>query len=387
MSNDEEMKEKLQNLTAKVEDLRREKNVNLQQQLGDFSSSVQSLAAGKEQCRPRRHLKGHFGKVYALQWGKNDSVNSNAESNMILSASQDGKLIIWNGMNSLKADAIMLRSSWVMTCDFEPKEGRLVACGGLDNICSVYEPNYFKGPQPKAIELSIHDGYISCCRFINKNHIITSSGDSTCALWDVARHELLVEYKDHDADVMSLSICPTDEDNIFVSGSCDTTCKVWDKRVTTTSSKKWSKTAVLTFGSLTLNGEQANQSDVNSVCFLPNGKSFISGSDDSTIRLFDIRCCSQLAKYYEPRILSSVTSVCSSKSGRLIFGGYDDHACHVWDTLRCSESLPSSERNVYSFSPTFFPNAHDNRVSCVGMNASGQAIATGSWDTMIKIWG
>ena len=27
--------------------------------------------------------------------------------------------------------------------------------------------------------------YLSCCRFLNDNQIVTSSGDMTCALWDV----------------------------------------------------------------------------------------------------------------------------------------------------------------------------------------------------------
>ena len=34
--------------------------------------------------------------------------------------------------------AIPLRSSWVMTCAYAPS-GNFVACGGLDNICSIYK--------------------------------------------------------------------------------------------------------------------------------------------------------------------------------------------------------------------------------------------------------
>lgn len=36
-----------------------------------------------------------------------------------------------------KVHAIPLRSSWVMTCAYAPS-GNYVACGGLDNICSIY---------------------------------------------------------------------------------------------------------------------------------------------------------------------------------------------------------------------------------------------------------
>ena len=37
-----------------------------------------------------------------------------------------------------KVHAIPLRSSWVMTCAYAPS-GNFVACGGLDNICSIYK--------------------------------------------------------------------------------------------------------------------------------------------------------------------------------------------------------------------------------------------------------
>ena len=54
----------------------------------------------------------------------------------LVSASQDGKLIVWDGYTTNKVHAIPLRSSWVMTCAYAPS-GNYVACGGLDNICSV----------------------------------------------------------------------------------------------------------------------------------------------------------------------------------------------------------------------------------------------------------
>ena len=32
-----------------------------------------------------------------------------------------------------------------------------------------------------------------------------------------------------------------------------------------------------------------------------------------------------------------------------------------------------------------FPG-HENRVSCLGVSPSGDALCTGSWDTLLKIW-
>lgn len=82
----------------------------------DGYNGIQALAAGKALTlgavpKMRRTLKGHFGKVYAMHWSGNGTD--------LVSASQDGKLIVWEAMQNVKTQAIPLRSSWVMTCAFE----------------------------------------------------------------------------------------------------------------------------------------------------------------------------------------------------------------------------------------------------------------------------
>src|SRR5882757_1583252 len=57
--------------------------------------------------RPRRALRGHLAKIYAMHWA--------ADRRHLVSASQDGKLIVWDAYTTNKVHAIPLRSSWVMT--------------------------------------------------------------------------------------------------------------------------------------------------------------------------------------------------------------------------------------------------------------------------------
>jgi guanine nucleotide-binding protein G(I)/G(S)/G(T) subunit beta-1 len=147
----------------------------------------------------RRSLQGHFGKVYALDWS--------SEPNIVLSASQDGKLIIWNAFTQYKKAAISLKSNWVMTCAYEKDTNRFVACGGLDSVCSIYEVSAAGGVGAGVglpIELSGHDGYLSSCKFLEPGRMLTSSGDSTCALWDISegKGRKLQTFSDHSADVM-----------------------------------------------------------------------------------------------------------------------------------------------------------------------------------------
>jgi guanine nucleotide-binding protein G(I)/G(S)/G(T) subunit beta-1 len=111
-----------------------------------------------------------------------------------------------------------------MTCAFEREQGKFVACGGLDNLCSIY--NLDGSAVMRATrELAAHDGYLSCCRFISEQEIVTSSGDSTCILWDVERGEMKQQMDDHNGDAMSVALHPTDP-KCFVSGSTDATARV-----------------------------------------------------------------------------------------------------------------------------------------------------------------
>ena len=220
--------------------------------------------------KQRKNLKGHLAKIYAMHWS--------TDRRHLVSASQDGKLIIWDAYTSHKVHAIPLRSNWVMTCAYAPS-GNYVACGGLDNICSIYNLSSREGPTRVARELSGHAGYLSCCRFINDRKILTSSGDMTCMLWDIETGSKVTEFVDHLRDVMSVSINPTNA-NIFVSGACDAFAKLWDVR---------SGRAVQTF--------VGHDTDINAIQFFPDGNAFGTGSDDATCRLFDIRADREMNVY------------------------------------------------------------------------------------------
>jgi hypothetical protein len=55
-------------------------------------------------------------------------------------------------------------------------------------------------------ELSVHSGYLSCCRFINDPQIVTALGDMACMLWDIKAGIRVMEFNDHTGDVMR-SMC------------------------------------------------------------------------------------------------------------------------------------------------------------------------------------
>lgn len=323
----------------------------------EFSTSVPHIRPSFQAVRT---LKGHFGKVYAMHWSE--------DSEKIVSASQDGKLIIWNAMQGTKVDLIPLRSSWVMTCAYSPGDvGKFVACGGLDNVCSVYKLNLQPGMgvTKAQAELQQHEGYLSCCRFVSDEEIITSSGDTSCILWDVENQREKMSFHGHDGDVMSVSVSPTTSPFQFVSGSCDMLSKLWDWRT----------------GSRCVKTFKGHESDINCVQYFPDGKAFGTASDDSSCGLFDLRSYKQLNTYKNATTPNAVTSIAFSSSGRMMWAGYDDHILHVWDTVHHDEKNPSNAVLLDDIQ-----SAHTTRVSCLGMAKSGHAICSGSWDSYLKIW-
>ena len=204
-------------------------------------------------------------------------------------------------------------------------------------------------------ELAAHTGYLSCCRFTeNGSKILTSSGDMTCILWDVESGGQLTNYSDHNGDVMSISSQPNGG-KTFVSGACDAQAKVWDFR---------QPEVCRTF--------EGHESDINAVSYFPDGNAFSTGSDDASCKLFDLRACRELQAYTHDKILCGITSVDHAATGRYLFAGYDDFNCYVWDTL--------TGKQVGCLA------GHDNRVSCLGVCADGQALCTGSWDSFLKVW-
>lgn len=57
--------------------------------------------------------------------------------------------------------------------------GNFVACGGMDNMCTVYDVNNRDATGSAKIvrELMGYEGFLSSCRFLEDKKIITGSGD------------------------------------------------------------------------------------------------------------------------------------------------------------------------------------------------------------------
>lgn len=375
-------------------------------------------------------FEGHSGKIYDADWS--------SDSTLLLSGSQDGYLMVWDRQSAQKKCTYQLpsASTWIQACSFSPNTS-YIACGGLDNTLSIYQygngtddyksnaPNgsgpsghktrsqthvdvfqtnrarrsskhlgqrqksvsgyksarNIKGHSRKRSVSSIdqngnliikdrpfqslhhHQGYLSSVQFLEEERVITASGDQTCILWDVIKKVPESVYLDHSGDVTSVAINRGNANgtdtggNTFISGSVDATVKLWDIRM--------SKCV----GEFAGSDEDA---DVNAVCWFPDQYAFASGGDDGVLRMFDIRAYKQLNEFYKDDIETAVTSCCFSKSGRLLLAGYDDEPFgKAWDVAFAE---PEGEM------------CHKESVSALKVAPDGGAILTSSWDKKLRLW-
>ncbi|XP_004835445.1 guanine nucleotide-binding protein subunit beta-5 isoform X2 [Heterocephalus glaber] len=270
----EGLKGKLEEERAKLHDV----------ELHQVAERVEAL--GQFVMKTRRTLKGHGNKVLCMDWCR--------DKRRIVSSSQDGKVIVWDSFTTNKEHAVTMPCTWVMACAYAPS-GCAIACGGLDNKCSVYPLTFDKNENMAAKKRSVamHTNYLSACSFTNSDmQILTASGDGTCALWDVESGQLLQSFHGHGADVLCLDLAPSETGNTFVSGGCDKKAMVWDMR---------SGQCVQAF--------ETHESDINSVRYYPSGDAFASGSDDATCRLYDLRADREVAIYSKESIIFGASSV------------------------------------------------------------------------------
>jgi len=109
---------------------------------------------------------------------------------------------------------------------------------------------------------------------------------------------------------------------------------------------------------------------INSVAFSPDGKQIVSGSDDNTVKLWDMTTGREIKTFSgHSRFVKSVTF---SPDGRWIVSGSDDNTVKLWDTATGFEIR------------TFL--GHSSIVSSVAFSPDGRQILSGSWDNTVKLW-
>ncbi|KAL4738277.1 WD40 repeat-like protein [Aspergillus similis] len=155
----------------------------------------------------------------------------------------------------------------------------------------------------------------------------------------------------HSHFVQSVAFSP--DGQRIVSGSYDSTIKLWDAQT-----------------GLEMQTLEGHSAPVRSVAFSPDGQRIVSGSADKTIKLWDAQTGLELQNLEGHS--NFVLSVAFSPDGKRIVSGSNDSTVKLWDTQTGLEPRTLE--------------GHSGTVHSVAFSPDGQRIVSGSDDKTMKIW-
>ncbi|KAG8724599.1 hypothetical protein FRC09_016742 [Ceratobasidium sp. 395] len=158
----------------------------------------------------------------------------------------------------------------------------------------------------------------------------------------------------HHQEVSALAYSP--DGAYIVSGSDDCTLRIWDVRT----------------GGVVGQPLEGHTASISSVSFSPNGARIVSGSRDKTIRIWDVSTCTMLGAPLKGHA-STVKSVSYSPDGAYIASGSWDMTIRIWDAYT----------GQMVGSPLI---GHTHWVNSVSYSPDGAFLVSGSFDSTLRIW-
>jgi WD40 repeat protein len=258
--------------------------------------------------------------------------------------------------------------SSVVSVSFNP-DGSLLATGDLDGRICLWQ--VVDGQQ--VLTLPGHTGWIWAVTFSPDGKTLAScSHDSLIRLWDMQTIDFeqsnpvnLAEASDskhlsgaciktlrgHFSRVWTIAFSPNGQ--LLASGSDDQTIRLWNVQ---------DGTCLMVL--------QGHTGGVTSVRFSPNGQMLASASEDSSIRLWSVDRGTTLKTL--PGHTRWVRAVAFSPNGQTLASGSDDLTIRLWEvkTGTCRKTL----------------QGHTGWVTSLSFSPNGQTLASSSEDASVRLW-
>jgi WD40 repeat protein len=333
-----------------------------------------------------RTLEGHTKSIYALTFSP--------DGKLLASGSEDESLRIWDmatGLETPHSIGDRVKSS-VQSLAFSP-DGHVLASGAWDNSVRFWEVK--TGREIRS--LGVHKNTVQSLAFSPDGHWLASaSDDKNVKLWDAAAMLAARGEQRTFPSTNSLvsNVAFTNDNRWLVTGSWDRAIRLWDLATGAqvysspmrgsfvfalavnqgSDTAAWSEAGNIYLLNLKTRENQQLGKHGNSVScltFSPDGRFLISGSWDSTVRIWD------MATRGEVRTLrghtKAVWTVGISKDGRLLASGGADKTIRIWD-FKTGAEIKSLAADQLMNTSVAFGGTNDEWLASAG------------WDKSIRIW-
>lgn len=251
------------------------------------------------------------------------------------------------------------------------------------------------GSLPAATLLLGHTDAVRSVAFSPEGDLLaTGSDDATIRFWEVPGLEDNKTLTGHHFGVLSVSFSP--DGLLLASGSRDHSVRVWhvDSGMelsvisghTQVTSVAISPDSENLAGSLSssiyiwsmatrenlcvMRGFAGHAYQVNSVAFSPDGQRLATGSNDTTVKIWDVVRCSVVRTLREPE--GVVNAVAYTPDGKLVAAASGDGWVYVWEA--------DTGELIHRLS------GHPSPVRALAFRADSRTLASGGQDGTVRLW-
>ncbi|MCF2147701.1 serine/threonine protein kinase [Desmonostoc muscorum LEGE 12446] len=278
------------------------------------------------------------------------------EGKILASANDDKNIKLWD-LNTKKVIASLSEHRQaVKSVAFSP-DGKILASASDDKTIKLWDINTFK----EISTLLGHSHAVKSVTFSPDGQILASgSWDKTVKLWNVNTGDQICTLTGHKLQVNSVAFSP--QGQIIASASYDRTIRLWQ----ISSQKEFKNCPCYTLSGILSGHAWA----VLTVAFSPDGKVLATGSDDKTIKLWEVNT-GQLISTLSGHSWS-VVSVAFTADGKTLISASWDKTVKLWKVSTAEEIVTLC--------------GHTDSVSAIAVSQVARLIASGSKDKTIKLW-
>ena len=273
--------------------------------------------------------------------------------------SADGNLLACGFTDSVRVWAVRSRAS-LHTLPYHAgilsfsHDGRRLAASGIDSVPngSIRVSDLSAGAAP--ILLTGHEAPVIALAFSRDGRRLASTSyDQTVRLWDLSSQAEIASFMT--PSISSVAFDPEGR-RLFTGGNTASSggeVRVWDPSAP-------ARVSLI-----------EGNDNVNAVAFAPHGESLASGSDDGTLRIWNVS--RRLARLVVRAHDYAITSLAFDSGGRRVITASADKSIKVWD----SES---------GGPPLLTLAGHTDQVTSVDVSPSGRQISSTSKDKTARVW-